>query len=378
MASIKSAQGTGALLSTLPSPTPWPNANARLLGVGAGLPVQPLARLAQFSAAEFERFTLEWASDYLAKRVDVVEVQQRGGAGDKGRDVVVWLDPSETEPRRWKLYQCKHYGDRLGPGVAAAEIAKVLYYTLKGDYTSPEEYCFVTHKGTTSTLQDLLDDPKKLRDFVTEHWEKHCAGEITSKATVSLTEEMNDHIALFDFSIFKAKQPLELISEHAQTRYHLTVFGAPLVERPPPPEPPSSVAPTETGYITQLFEVIGEAMETTISDPCDFLHSAIYKDIFERSRITFYCAEGLKELARDQMADQAFFETLLSEFREGLYYTYSTTGQTGLDRLKDTVKAAQSLQLGGHVLAPHVQAKDREGMCHQLANEGILKWCGSR
>ncbi len=377
MASSKPGKGAGAPLSALPPPTPWPNANARLLGMGAGLPIQPLDRLAQFSAADFERFTLEWASDYLSTQVEVVEAQQRGGAGDKGRDVVVWLDPSGTEPRRWKLYQCKHYGDRLGPGVAAGEIAKVLYYTLQGDYTSPEEYWFVTHKGTTSTLQDLLDDPNKLRDFVTENWDKHCAGEITSKAIVALTGEMKDHIASFDFSIFKAKQPLELISEHAQTRYHLTVFGAPLIERPPPPEPPSSVAPTESGYITQLFEVIGEAMETTISDPSDFIHLATYKGIFERSRITFYCAEGLKELARDQMADPAFFETLLSEFREGLYFTYTTTGQTGLNRLKDTVKAAQSLQLGGHVLAPHVQAKDREGMCHQMANEGILKWCGT-
>ncbi len=364
-------------LSALLSPTPWPNANARLLGVGAGLPVQPLDRLAQFSATEFERFTLEWASDYVSKQVEVVEVQQRGGSGDKGRDVVVWLDPSGTKPRRWKLYQCKHYSDRLGPGVAAGEIAKVLYYTLKGDYTPPEEYCFVTHKGTTNTLQDLLDDPKKLCDFVVENWDKYCAGEITSKAKVPLTKEMRDHIASFDFSIFNAKQPLELISEHAKTRYYLTVFGAPLIERPPPPEPPSSVAPTESGYINQLFEVIGEAMKATISGPSDFAHLAAYKGIFERSRITFYCAEGLKELARDQMADPTFFQTLIGEFREGLFYTYTTIGEAGLDRLRNTVKAAQSLQLGGHVLAPHVQAKDREGMCHQLANEGILSWCDS-
>lgn len=376
VASGKSSKGAGVPLSVLSPPTPWPSANARLLGVGAGLPVQPPDRLAQFSATDFERFTLEWASDYLSTQIEVVEVQQRGGAGDKGRDVVVWLDPSGTESRRWKLYQCKHYSDRLGPGVAAGEIAKVLYYTLKGDYTSPEEYWFVTHKGTTSTLQDLLDDPIKLCDFVIENWDKHCADEITSKATVPLTEEMKDHIASFDFSIFKAKQPLELISEHAKTRYYLTVFGAPLIERPPPPEPPSSVAPTESGYVTQLFEIIGEAMEASISAPSDFSHLTAYKGIFERSRITFYCAEGLKELARDQMADPAFFHTLLAEFREGLYYTYTASGETGLNRLKDTVKAAQSLQLGGHVLAPHVQAKDREGMCHQMANEGVLKWCG--
>lgn len=377
MATSTSGPKTGAPLSALPSPSPWPNANARLLGVGAGLPVQPLDRLAQFSASDFERFTLEWASGYLALQTEVAEVQQRGGSGDKGRDVIVWLDPSGAKSRRWKLYQCKHYGDRLGPGVAAGEIAKVLYYTLSGDYSAPREYWFVTHKGVTSTLQDLLDDPDKLRAFITSNWGRYCADAITSTTAVPLTDKMNAHIASFDFSIFRAKQPLDLISEHAQTRYHLTVFGAPLIDRPPPPAPPSSVAPTESGYVGQLYEVIGEAMGAVISDPVHFSHEATYKGLFERSRITFYCAEGLKELARDQMADTAFFDTLLGEFREGLYYTYTTTGQTGLNRLRSTVTAAQSLQLGGHVLAPHVQAKDREGMCHQMANEGILKWCGA-
>ena len=82
----------------LAAPTPWPNANARLLGLGAGLPVQPLDRLAQFSPKDFERFTLEWASDYLSSKVvGVYEVQQRGGSGDKGRDVIVWFDPPSAE-----------------------------------------------------------------------------------------------------------------------------------------------------------------------------------------------------------------------------------------------------------------------------------------
>jgi hypothetical protein len=364
-------------MSALPAPTPWPNANARLLGVGAGLPVKPLDRLAKFSADDFERFTLEWASDYLPTQSEVFEVQQRGGAGDKGRDVIVWLDSPSTDPRRWKLYQCKHYAQRLGQGVAAGEIAKVLYYTLNGDYTSPQEYWFVTHKGVTSDFQDLLDDPSKLRAFVKDNWDKHCADAITSKETIGLTSQMESHINSFDFSIFRAKQPLDLITEHSQTRYHLTVFGAPLIERPLPPAPPSSVMPTESGYIGQLYEVIGEAMSVSITTPADFSHEEAHQKLFERSRITFYCAEGLKELARDQMADAEFFNTLLGEFRDGLYFTYTAAGQTGLHRLKSTVSAAQSLQLGGHVLAPHVLAKDREGMCHQMANEGHLKWCGT-
>lgn len=357
-------------------PTPWPNANARLLGVGAGLPVQPLDRLAQFSADDFERFTLEWASGFLNSESEIYEVQQRGGAGDKGRDVIAWLDPPNIAPRRWRLYQCKHYDSRLGPGVAVAEIAKVLHYTLAGDYAAPEGYWFVTHRGVTSTLQDLLDDPEKLRAFVKENWDKYCADAITSKVTVSFTPEMEAHVASFNFSIFRAKQPLDLISEHAKTRYHLTVFGAPLIDRPPPPAPPSSVAPIESGYVNQLYSVIGEAMGVSVSTAADFSHDKTFQNLFDRSRITFYCAEGLKELARDQMADAAFFVTLLDEFCDGLYYNYSAAGQTGLERLKKTVLAAQSLQLGGHVLVPHVLAKDREGMCHQMANEGRLEWCG--
>jgi hypothetical protein len=75
------------------------------------------------------------------------------------------------------------------------------------------------------------------------------------------------------------------------------------------------------------------------------------------------------------MADQAFFDTLLDEFCNGLYHAYADSSLTGLQRLRETVKAAQSLQLGGHVLTPHVTANDREGTCHQLANNDRVQWC---
>jgi hypothetical protein len=106
--------------------------------VGAGLPVDPLDRLAQFDAKAFERFTLEWADGHLRKNIaGLNEIQQRGGAGDKGRDIVVWLDPPNVKPRRWHLYQCKHYSARLSAGKAAGEIAKVLHYTLTSCSTPP-------------------------------------------------------------------------------------------------------------------------------------------------------------------------------------------------------------------------------------------------
>ena len=359
----------------LPPPSPWPGANARLLGLGAGLPISELDRLAQFSAAEFERFTLEWVSDYLANKVpEIVEVQQRGGAGDKGRDVLAWLDPTTAPKRRWRLYQCKHYGSALGAGTAVAEIAKVMFYTHRGDYSAPEQYVFVTHKGVTSPFQDLLDAPGDLKKYVIDNWDKYCRNEIR-KEPVELTEALRDHIDNFDFAIFSAKQPLALLKEHGQTRYHLTVFGAPLIERAKPPAPPSEVKPGETGYVTQLFEVIGEQIGAHVDSLKDFSHIEKHQRLFDRSRLTFYSTEGLKELARDQMAYVWFFDSLLTEFSDGLYHWYSDTHQSGYQRLLNTIKGAQQIQLGSHALAPHVLANDREGMCHQMANEGLVRWC---
>lgn len=355
-------------------PTPWPNANARLLGLGVGLPVKPLDRLAQFSPLDFERFTLEWASDYLANQDDVIEVQQRGGAGDKGRDVIVWLDPSSISPRRWRLYQCKHYGARLGTSAAIAEIGKVLFYTLMGDYSVPEEYWFVTHQGVVGPLQDLLDDPEKMRAYVLANWDSQCA-EAIGKVPIPMSSQLSSHILTFPFEIFRAKQPLEIINEHAKTRFHLPVFGLPLIERAKPPAPPSTVTAGEMGYVAQLFEVIGENLGTPVSQLSDFVDSDPHRRLFERSRITFYCAENLKELARDQMADTAYFETLVDEFFDGLYHICNDPADSGLKKLKSTIQAAQNLQLGGHALAPHIVANDREGICHHMANADRVRWC---
>lgn len=365
---------SGNQAEDLKAPTPWPGANARLLGLGQGLPVAPLDRLANFSAAGFERFTLEWASDYLAVKVPgIVEVQQRGAAGDKGRDVIAWLDPNTASNRRWNLYQCKHYGSALGARTAAAEIGKVLFYSHRGDYSFPQEYHFVTHKGVTSPFQDLLDEPEKLRKFVIENWDKHIRTKIR-KEPVDLTSKLMKHVETVPFTVFRAKQPLDLINEHAQTRYHLAVFGLPLIDRPRPPEPPSEVAPGENEYVTQLLAVISADLGQSVSNLTDFMHSEKHRRLFDRSRLTFYHAEGLKELARDQMADEGFFDTLLGEFVDGLYH-WHTGEPDGYERLVSTIKASQALQLSKHVLEPHVLPNDREGMCHQMANEGRVHWC---
>ena len=83
--------------------------------LGNGLWIDPIKRLTTFSEDEFENFTLEWVNGYLKKKSGYIEIQQRGGSGDKGRDIVAWLDPAGTVPRRWDNYQCKHYKSPLSP-----------------------------------------------------------------------------------------------------------------------------------------------------------------------------------------------------------------------------------------------------------------------
>jgi hypothetical protein len=346
--------------------------------LGVGLPVHPLDRLAGFSDTEFERFVLEWADGFLRKQLPTgSEIQWRGGAGDKGRDVIALMGVPLPAGRPWSLYQCKHYAFRLGPADATTEIGKILYYSWTGAYTSPQAVWFVTHKGVTNTLQDLIDAPEKLRAHVIRRWNADCKEKITSKKIIDLDQSLKAHIDAFDFTIFRVKQPLDLLMEHKQTPYHLVVFGQPLINRPPPPKPPSQVAPEEAGYVRQLFEVIAEHIGMPVSVLSDFVHHGTMKGLFERARLTFYCAEGLKELARDHIVDEMYYNTLQQEFADGLYYTYVAAHPSGLERLLRTIDSAIKLQLSEHPLRPHVTPNDRAGICHHLANDGQFQWCGS-
>src|SRR5262245_59696811 len=92
----------------LKSPPLPPAATADV--VIAGAPIPPIERVRIFSAQQWEDFVLEWA-DSLRTRYERVE--QCGGAGDMGRDIIASVDQTSEDP--WDNYQCKHYKDRLAP-----------------------------------------------------------------------------------------------------------------------------------------------------------------------------------------------------------------------------------------------------------------------
>lgn len=124
----------------------------------------------------------------------------------------------------------------------------------------------------TSTFLDLPDEPEKLRNFIIDDWNKHIRTEIR-KEPVDLTPELKRYVETVPITVFRAMQPLDLIGEHAQTRYHLAVFGLPLIDRPKPPEPPPEVAPGENKYVTRLLVVVSAEPGQSVSNLTDCMHS---------------------------------------------------------------------------------------------------------
>lgn len=359
-------------LSAVPLPSRWEGANSRLLGLGGGLPMDPLVRLATFNDEEFERLVLEWVHGYLSTQY--VEVQARGRAGDKGRDIVAWKDSSRTEPRRWDLYQCKHYAGALTPSDFWVELGKLCFYTHRGDYTVPDTYFIVAPHGVSNPLQDLIDQPHRLHDALVEAWATQCRTKITSKHAVELVGSLRDHVDSFDFSIIRVVQPHELIEQHGRTKYHARVFGLRLVERPAVPPPPEAIAAHETRYVTQLYEAYQDHLGTPVASPFDFAGNRRLETIFRHARISFYSAEALEAFVRDAMPPDSPYGSLIQEFYDGLLMTVLSEYPDGLARMLKTIDTATGLALGGHILAPLVEQLDRVGICHQLANDDRIAW----
>jgi hypothetical protein len=359
-------------ISSVPFPSRWQGVNSRLLGLAGGLPMDPLVRLATFDDEQFERLVLEWAHGYLATKY--VEVQARGRAGDKGRDLVAWKDPSSVTPRHWDLYQCKQYAEALAPHNFWTELGKLCFFTHRGEYTVPDNYFIVASKGVSNQLQDLIDQPSTLHEGLVAAWTKQCRTKITAKNPVELEGALRLYVDDFNFSIVRVVHPHELIEQHSLTKYHARVFGMRLVERPPVPAPPETIAPGETRYVAQVCEAYQDHLGTPVVSPSDFSGNQRLEAIFRHARVSFYSAEALQAFVSDAMPPESPYDSLTQEFYDGLLMTVLAEHQDGLARMLKTIESASGLALGGHLLASLVEQLDRVGICHQLANDDRFRW----
>lgn len=361
--------------SKVPEPVVWPDANKRLIK-SAGVTVDPSLRLSTFSANEFENFVNQWVHEYLKSQYDSVEL--RRGAGDKGRDIVGWVDPSGTVPRQWDNYQCKHYASALAPTNIYVELGKLCYFTFRNDYTIPRKYFFVCNSGVGTSLADDIEAPVTLRSNLIAAWPTYCETKISKKEKVLLEGAFRSYVEKFDFSIIGWVTPADLLEQHAKTRYHDLIFGTQLKKRGPIQAPPKKIVAKENRYVEQLFESYSDHQNELLTSTQDLKKKTEFSELvqhFEDSRRAFFSAESLSEFARDNLPKQEdYFADLTDRFLTGIKPTVRKTHSSGYERLLSAVETAHSLQLGDHVLDGDVHPLDREGICHQLANANKVTW----
>lgn len=363
--------GTLANLAPVDMAPPWPDANRRLIS-GAGAWIDPLKRLSTFDDGEFEIFVLQWINGFLKDNYN--EVQRRGAAGDKGRDIVAWIDPPGTPNRRWDLYQCKHYKDPLAPSHFHIELAKLCYYVERGDYTLPQNYFILTHQGVGNALQDLIDDPIKLVQSLKENWAKQCETKITRGVKVQLTGKLLDFVDSIDLSIVHSVTPYDLIEQHSQTKYHSYVFGTKLKPRPPSPAPPEEVQAKETVYVEAIYCAFAEHLKMPTCDLTAISGYDYLRSTFDHARVCFYSAESLKEFSRETWPDDSCFNAVADVIHQGVKYTMTDNHVDGYQRMRAACDTALKVHVDPSLPLGDPPPNDRIGICHQLANDQLVKW----
>jgi hypothetical protein len=337
--------------------------------VNSGIPIPKAIRIKNFSPDEWEAFIEEWATNL---ENSYVKVRRFGGTGDCGVDIAGFCTNTGFEGI-WDNYQCKHYAHPLRPSDIWVELGKVIYYSHIGEYTPPRKYYFVASLGVGTMLEKLLNKPTELRKKLKENWDGHCKNGITTTKEIELKGDILSFVDAFDYTIFSSKSHVELIEAHSRTAFHAVRFGGGLPTRPKPEAPPVVPTISESRYIRQLLDAYGDYLGILFNDTSALgTHNTLEKD-FRLQRERFYYAEALRNFARDTVPEGTF-DDLQDEVYHGVVDVTDAIYTNGYERMKATVAQASTIALTTNPLASVTKSQDRQGICHQLANENRLKW----
>ena len=337
--------------------------------VEAGLPIPKTIRVQSFSPAEWEEFTQEWASSLKS---EYSEVARFAGSGDQGIDVIGYLTDG-TFAGGWDNYQCKHYDKALAPSQIWVEIGKVIYYTYLGHYPAPRKYYFVAPHGVGTALSKLLALPERLKEGLRNKWDIACAEKISSTKKIALDAPLQKQIDGFDFSIFSSTSVVKMLEQHSKTPFHAVRFGGGLPTRPKPQNPPDKHGLVESRYIEQLFEAYSEYVNVQVSSETDLHGRSDLREDLHRQRERFWHAEALRNFARDTVP-KGTFESLKDEVFDGVIDICNSNHPHGVGRMRSAMTHSATLSLASNPLVSVTKIKDKQGICHHLANEDRLTW----
>jgi hypothetical protein len=335
-----------------------------------GKRLDPLEVIKIYSEDDWEQFIREWVEGLKDHYVDV---RRASGAGDKGRDVIGYVQAMNTGGP-WDNYQCKHYGHALHPGDLWKELAKLCYYTFIKKYSVPRAYYFVAPRGVGPECLRLLENPEELRVGLIAKWGEGGLLKV-GKDEIVLDDALRAYVDAFDFSIIKDVSPSRIIEEHRKTRHYAPRFGGGLVRLPPrEADVPEEIAEGESRFVGQLLEAYGDHLSKSLSGVADLKDHPTLKKHFDRQRTHFYLAELLRNFTRDNIPEDGCYERLQDAIYDGVVEIAESEHNDGFERVKKTIQVARSLQIDSHPLKECLEGYHRSGVCHQLANTDRLTW----
>ncbi|NWJ49447.1 MAG: hypothetical protein HXX14_01150 [Bacteroidetes bacterium] len=334
--------------------------------------ILPIKRIELYSAKEWEEFIEEWLD---VKKEDYLSTENSGGANDKGRDIVAYIDDPKINPNyyKWDCYQCKHYGNPITPSDVYVEFGKIIYYCFIEEYPVPRKYFFVAPKDCGSSLSHLLLKPAVLKDAIKENWKEKCQKGITKTREIPLEGKLLDYFETFDFSIFDKIKRKEVIEEHKKHFNHLRRFGGSLPARPKlnDDDVPSAIQAHEINYVKNLLSAYNSAGMLSVSRIEDL--KGLHESHFKKARTCFHLAEQLRVLYRDSLPVDTF-EDFQTEIHNGIQNTVESTHKDGFEKVKAVEDKAQQIQITSSPYLSVIKPQDRTGICHQLSNNGIINW----
>lgn len=333
--------------------------------------LDPIKLLQAMSPDDYEDVIEEWQRDYLEKKY--VRVERLGGTGDKGRDIVC-----TKENGNWINYQCKRYLKRLTPSIALIEMGKLLYYCSKSDFQPPEKYYFISPKGVTVKLRDLLNDSDSLRNEIKTKWNTSCRTKILTNTPIELEGGLLDYIDNFDFSIFDYISEKEFLDDFKKTPHYTKHFGLLIKPRPIIEEKdiPKKIETSELTYIKKILDAYSDYLETNIEDATKLGGFPDILKNFNRQRLYFFSAEYLCAYSRETYAEELqCIEKLKDDIYHSIIDDIEDDAKNGFERLKKVLKRASDLTIQNNLLSSEITVKDKKGICHHLANErDDVKW----
>lgn len=336
----------------------------------SGPPIPPQQRILLYSADEWEDFIQEWV--HSIPTGTYVDIKRFTGAGDRGIDIAGFTDSAKLQGI-WDNYQCKHYDHALRPTDAWPEIGKVLWYTFMKEFRAPRGYFFVAPWGAGTTLQGYFSDKAKLKEELFKAWEKNCRKKITDTQEIPLEGDFLAHAEAFDYSIFDSLTSLQIIDGHRKGPYFTYRFGGGLPTRPAAGAPPEAIAPTESRYIGHLLNAYADHKAVTDLSVGELSSWPPLQQHFRRQREAFYQAENLRVFSRDSVPPGTF-EALQQNIYDGVIDVHDADHADGFVRVRKVTESARQLQITANALIACTNPADRDGICHQLANEDRLTW----